>query len=172
MKTNKKRFVPYRRKLSGRTNYRKRLKMLVSGSSRLVVRTSNKHIMVQVVDYSENGDHVIITAKSSELKQLGWDLATSNLPAAYLTGLLAGQKAKAKKATEAIADLGLQTPAHGSRLYAAIKGAIDAGMKIPCDESVFPPEDRLKGKHIADYNKKASGMLKSFDDVKSKILKG
>jgi len=171
MKANKKRFVPYRRKLSGRTNYRKRLKMLVSGSPRLIVRKTNKNIIVQVAVYSENGDNVIATTNSTELKKLGWNNATGNLPASYLTGLLAGKKAISKKMTSAIVDLGLQTPAKGTRLFAAVKGAIDAGLKIPCSEDAFPTEDRIKGKHIAGFNKKASGIEKSFEDVKNSILK-
>ena len=171
MKTHKQRFVPYRRKLSGRTNYKKRLKMLVSGSTRLVVRKTNKNIIVQFVDYSDKGDRVIVTTNSTELKKLGWVFATGNLPAAYLTGLIAGQKAKTKKVNDAIVDLGLQTPSHGSRLYAAIKGTVDAGVKIACSDEAFPSEDRLKGKHIADYNKKATDIQKAFDNVKAKILK-
>jgi len=166
-----KKFIPYRRKLSGRTNYRKRLKLLVSGSPRLVVRKTNKNVVVQIVNYGEDGDKVLVTANSTELKKLGWNYATGNLPAAYLTGLLAGKKAVGKKVENAIVDLGLQTPAKGSRLYAAIKGACDAGLKVSCSDEAFPSEDRIKGKHIASYNKKAADIEKGFEDLKNKILK-
>jgi large subunit ribosomal protein L18 len=163
-------FVQYRRKRNGRTNYRKRLNLLVSGSTRMIVRKTNKHIMVQLANYADNGDHVLVTANSSELKKHGWDHATGNIPAAYLTGMLAAKKAAAKKVKSAIVDLGLQTPSKGSRLYAAIKGAIDAGLSVPCSEEAFPSEERIKGKHISDHTKK-SGIEKSFDDVKSKLMK-
>lgn len=171
MKQAFKKFVPYRRKTEGRTNYKKRLKLLVSGTPRIVVRKTNKNIIVQLVKYAENGDNVIVTANSFELKKLGWTHATGNLPAAYLTGLIAGKKSLSKDVKNAIVDLGLQTPTHGSRIYAAIKGAIDSGMTIACSEEAFPSEDRLKGKHIADFNKKSSEIVKSFEDMKNRIVK-
>lgn len=169
MKTKKLRFVPYRRKLDGRTNYRKRLKLLVSGTPRLIVRKTNKHTIVQIALYSDKGDRVIVTASSAVLKRLGWNHATGNLPAAYLTGLIAAKAALQKKVDNAIVDLGLQTPTHGSRVYAAIKGAIDAGLKIPCSEDALPSSERISGKHIADYKK--SDIQKNFEDVKAAILK-
>ncbi|HIH54177.1 TPA: 50S ribosomal protein L18 [Candidatus Woesearchaeota archaeon] len=162
-------FVQYRRKREGRTNYRKRLKMLISGTSRIVIRKSNKHITIQVVDYEANGDKVIVTAKSSELKKYGWNHACGNIPAAYLTGMLAGHKAVKKKAKKAIVDLGLQIPAKGSKIYAAVKGAIDAGLEINCSEEALPKEDRIKGKHIDAY--KQSGVEKDFETVKNNIGK-
>jgi len=172
-----KKFVPYRRKLEGKTNYRKRLKLLISASPRFIVRKSNKHMTAQIVEYAPDGDKVIVTANSSELKKFGWNYSTSNLPAAYLTGLLAGKKAQAKKITNAIVDLGLQVPLKGSRLYSAVKGAIDAGLKIPTSDEVFPSEDRIRGKHIAAYAEtstqfktKPTDIEKVFDDVKKKIL--
>ena len=83
---------------------------------------------------------------------------------------------QSKKFKKAIIDIGLQTPAHGSRLYAAVKGAIDSGMEIPCSEEVLPPEDRLKGKHIQEHAKTSKqfknvpiDIEKAFEDSKSKI---
>jgi large subunit ribosomal protein L18 len=169
--------LPYRRKREGRTDYKKRLKMLVSGIPRLVIRRTNKNIIVQVVDYFENGDKVIVTANSSELTKLGWKHATANIPAAYLTGMLAAQKAKKKGVTNAIVDLGLQPPRVGSRLYSAVKGAKDNGLEIPSSDDVFPSEDRLSGKHIADYAENGTFKVspadieKSFKDLKQKLSK-
>lgn len=168
MKTRIK-FVPYRRKREGRTNYRKRLKLLVSGTTRMSVRKTNKHIIVQFIQYSDKGDHVIVTATSENLKKSGWNHATGNLPASYLTGLMAGKLALKKNVKDAIVDLGLQIPSSGSRLYAAVKGAIDAGVKIPCSQEAFPSEDRLTGKHISDYRK--NDILKVFQEVKAKLSK-
>lgn len=161
----KMKFLPYRRKRNGRTNYKKRLTLLVSGSSRIVIRKTNKNMIVQIVDYSDKGDTVIVNANSSELKKLGWDHATGNLPAAYLTGMLAAKKALKKKVNSAIVDLGLQIPSKGSRLFAAVKGAIDGGLDVKASDEAFPNEERLKGSHI---NAQVSKM---FDDVKSKISK-
>lgn len=167
----------YRRKRQGRTDYRKRLKMLVSGTPRLIVRRTNKNMIVQVVEYADIGDKVVATANSSELKKSGWKYATGNIPAAYLTGMLAAQKAKKKGITNAIVDLGLQHPKSKSRLYAAVKGAVDNGLKIPVSEDVFPTADRLSGKHIAAYasdgNFKVSpvDIDKAFDELKKKLSK-
>ena len=169
--------LQYKRKREGRTDYKKRLKMLVSGIPRMVIRRTNKNIIVQIVDYSENGDHVIVTANSSDLKKHGWKYATGNLPAAYLTGMLAAQNAKTKGVTKAIVDLGLQPPKAKSRLYASVKGAIDNGMEIPASEEVFPDEGRLSGKHIAAYAGKGkfktspADIEKSFNEIKKKLSK-
>lgn len=158
-------FISYRRKREGRTNYKKRLTMLISGNHRIVIRKSNKNMIVQVVDYHENGDKVLVTASSAELKKQGWDHATGNLPAAYLTGVLAARKSAKKNVKGAIVDLGLQTSAKGSRLFAAVKGAIDGGLDVKCSEDAFPTEDRLNGKHMD------AKVPKMFTDVKSKIMK-
>lgn len=166
----------YRRKAEGKTDYRKRLKLLVSGIPRLVIRRTNKNMIVQIVEYSDNGDHVIITANSSELKKLGWKHATANLPAAYLTGMLAAQKAKKKNIKKAIVDLGLQ-PKSCSRLYSVIKGAKDNGLDVPASEDIFPSADRLSGKHIAanasagKYKVSPADIEKSFSDLKQKLSK-
>ncbi len=158
-------FIPYRRKREGRTNYKKRLKLLVSGTHRMVVRKTNKNMIVQIADYDDKGDKVIVTASSAELKKHGWDHATGNLPAAYLTGVLAARKALKKNVKTAIVDLGLQTPAKGSRLFAAVKGAVDGGLNIECSEDAVPKEDRIKGSHIND------SVSKMFDTTKSSLMK-
>jgi large subunit ribosomal protein L18 len=169
--------VNYRRKREGRTDYKKRLKMLVSGIPRLVIRRTNKNMIVQIVEYSDNGDKIILTANSSELKKNGWKHATANIPAAYLTGMLAAQKAKKAGVEKAIVDLGLQQAKAGSRLYAVVKGAVDNGLDVPSSEDVFPSEDRLSGKHIAAYTKEGkfkhspSDIEKSFSDLKAKLSK-
>jgi len=169
--------VNYRRKREGRTDYKKRLRMLISGISRIVIRRTNKNIVVQIVDYSDKGDKVLVTANSSELKKLGWKHATANLPAAYLTGMLAAQKAKHKNIEKAIVDLGLQPPKAKSRIYAAVKGALDNGLNIPASEDAFPSADRISGKHIAAYASNGkfkvspTDIEKSFNDLKNKLMK-
>jgi large subunit ribosomal protein L18 len=47
--------------------------------------------------------------------------------------------------------MGLITPIKGCRVYAALKGAIDAGLNLPASEEAFPSPERLSGKHVADY---------------------
>lgn len=141
--------VPYRRKREGKTHFKQRLELLKSGKNRLVIRKSNTSISVQFVAYQPDGDKVLCTFKSSKLEAHGWKYSKKSLPAAYLTGLAAGKLALEKGVKEAILDLGLQTPQKGSKLYATLKGVVDAGVAIPHNPEVFPSEERISGQHIA-----------------------
>jgi large subunit ribosomal protein L18 len=171
--------VHYRRKREGKTHYGRRLELLKSSKPRLIIRRSNTAINIQFVTYEKDGDKVLATFHSSQLEKYGWKYSKKSLPAAYLAGLAAG-KLVSKQVKEAILDLGLQTPHKGSKLYAALKGVIDAGVAIPCSETVFPSEDRLSGKHIATSGQKYTGYEKAkveaskitdeFQATKEKIL--
>ncbi len=144
--------VPRRRRREGKTNYYKRYRMIRSKKVRLVVRKTNKYIIVQLVYPTPVGDYTLVAAHSRELvKYFGWKGGTKNTPAAYLTGLLAGLRAVKLGITEAIPDIGLHRPTRGAKVFAAIKGAIDAGLKVPCSEEVIPSEDRIRGETIAKY---------------------
>lgn len=159
--------VKYRRKREGKTHYKKRLEYLKSGADRLVIRRSNTQVVLQIVRYQESGDAVLAAFQSKNLDKLGWSFSKKSLPACYLAGLQLGKLAKEKGATKAILDLGLQTPMSGSRLYAALKGVVDAGVDIPTSEEIFPSKERLTGQHIPDAEKK--NITKAFETVKSKI---
>ncbi len=175
MKEKKRRMKPtykmqFRRRREFKTNYKKRLTLLKSRKPRLVVRKSLKYIRAQIIEYDEKGDKTIASVVSSELKKLGWNFACDNTPAAYLTGLLIGKKAKEKKIDEVVLDAGLHTSTKGSRIYAVVKGAVDAGLKLPYDPVVLPSDERISGKHIADYNKKVADMPAEFEKIKKKII--
>ena len=60
-------------------------------------------------------------------------------------------------------DLGLRKPVRGCTMFAALKGVIDAGVKMPHDDGMLPSEDRINGKHMKDGT---GGM---FVDVRGKI---
>ncbi len=144
--------VPRRRRREGKTNYYKRYKMVRSKKARLVVRKTNKYIIVQLVYPTPVGDYTLVAAHSRELvKYFGWKGGTKNTPAAYLTGLLAGLRAAKLGMAEAIPDIGLHRPTKGAKVFAAIKGVIDAGLKVSCSEEVMPSEDRIRGETIAKY---------------------
>jgi len=152
----------FRRKAEGKTDYKKRLKLLMAEKPRLVVRKSLNYIWMQISEYDAKGDKIIASAHSKELKKLGWKMGCCNIPAAYLTGMLLGKKAAGKKVKECVLDIGLQASIKGSRLYAALKGFVDSGMKVPFSEEIAPSEERIKGAHIADFAKKAKeGKYKS-----------
>jgi large subunit ribosomal protein L18 len=145
--------LPFRRRREGRTHYGKRRRLVTSGIARLVVRPSNKHFAAQVVQAKPDGDLVLASAHSSELKEFGWKAPCGNLPAAYLTGLLLGRRAKSNGVSEAILDIGLHARGPGSRLFAAAKGAIDAGLAIPHEDTALPKQERIQGKHVVNYSK-------------------
>lgn len=152
--------VRFRRKRTGKTDYRQRLKLLRSGKQRLVVRPSLKHISAQIVRATTSGDVTLASAHSKELEKLGWKGHTSNLPAAYLVGLLCGYRARKEGIGESILDMGMQAPAPGGRVFAVLKGVVDAGLKVPHGEGVLPAEERIRGDHIAQYAEK----LRSEDE--------
>ncbi len=176
--------VKYRRRREGKTNYRKRLKLLLSRKPRFVVRITNRRIITQVVEYHPDGDLVRITVDSSKLRDFGWKGSLDNTPAAYLTGLLLAKKALEMGFKEGVLDIGLRTPSKGSRVFAALKGMIDGGVSIPHSPEIFPDESRIKGEHIAEYYKlaperfsdyerrglKPSDLPSHFEEVKAKIM--
>ena len=141
--------VPFKRRRKNLTNYKKRLALLKSMKPRLVVRKSLKHIYIQFINYSKIGDVTIVSTNSKQLVKYGWG-SRSNTPTAYLTGLLAGFKAKEKGVKEFTLDIGLQTPSKGSVVFAALKGAVDSGLKTNYNESMVDMA-RIRGEHIAKY---------------------
>lgn len=163
--------VSYRRRREGKTNYRKRKALVISGKPRLVVRGSLKNVVVQIIVAKPKGDEVLASAHSRELlKKFGWKAPRGNLPAAYLTGLLCGLKAKAKGVNEAVLDIGLHSPTKGARVFAALKGVLDAGLSVPHGEEKLPDEDRIKGLHIAQYAKTLAVNTEKYMAVFSKYL--
>jgi len=143
--------IPWRRRREGKTDYYARYKMLLSGKTRAVIRKSLRHLIVQFVEADIKGDKTLSFTTSMELKKYGWKYNCGNIPAAYLTGFLAGLKAKHSKINKAILDIGPQRSTYGCRLYAALKGLIDTGIEIPHNEEIFPSNERILGKHIEEY---------------------
>ena len=167
--------VEFRRKSEGKTNYKKRLNLLLSRKPRLIIRISLKNVNVQIAEYSEKGDKVLVSANSKELeKKFGWKAGRNNLPASYLTGYLLGKKAVKDNIKEAVLDIGMKESVKGGRLYSSLKGVLDAGLKIPFSEGIFPSEDSIKGIHISNYAKnllKEGKYEKVFSDYIKKGIK-
>ena len=179
--------IPFKRRRTEKTDYRKRLKLLTSKKLRLVVRRSLKHVRVQIIDYDIKGDKILVSASSQDLKKFGWT-GSANTPSAYLVGLLIGKRALKKNIKSAIFDIGLCRSVKGSKIYAVLKGALDGGLSIPHSPEVFPSEDRIRGNHIIEYAQKLKKDTKKykkqftiskpeklpemFEEVKSKIIKG
>jgi len=156
-----------RRRRKGITDYRKRLQLLQSHKTRMVVRNTNKQIIVQFIDYKESGDQIIASAISKELKSTyKWNHSTSNTPSAYLTGFLATKRAQDKGVKECVLDIGRQRPVTNSKIFASLKGALDAGIDCPHNEEKLPKEERILGKHINDK------IASDFESIKKKISGG
>lgn len=149
--------IPRKRRMQAKTNYLKRKRLLYSKRPRIVIRKTNKNIIIQFVETKIAQDNVKVNINSKELLKYGWK-GQGNLKsvsAAYLTGLLFGNKIK--DMPNAILDTGLIINTKGSRVYAALKGIVDSGYEIKHDEKIFPSEEKIKSKDF-------------FEEVKKKIM--
>lgn len=163
--------VPFRRRGEGKTDYRSRRALVLSKLPRLVARRTLKHIIIQIVKAETAGDKVVVSAHSYELaKTYGWKGDCGNVPAAYLTGLLCGFRAVTHGVKKAVLDLGLQSPSRGARVFAALKGVLDAGVMVPHSESMLPDESRISGQHVVDYASQLSSNPEAYQKKFSKHL--
>ena len=159
--------VKPRRRREGKTDYRKRLKLLKSRKVRMVVRKSIKNTQIQFIEYKEGGDNILASANSKELiDKYNWKYSTSTTPAAYLTGILAGKRAKEKGINDCVIDTGRHPPATGSKIFASVKGVVDVGVNCQYNKEKLPSDDRIFGKHL---DKEISPVI---NDIKNKIIGG
>lgn len=156
-----------RRKKEHKTDYGKRFGLLKSGSPRLVFRKTNRYVISQYVISKEAQDKAVFGLDSRELMKYGWPENSKgglkSITASYLIGYLAGKKILENKLEAPIMDLGMLRVLHKSKVYAFIKGLIDAGVKISCKKEAFPEESRIKGEHMKHKI--------SFDKIKQEIDK-
>lgn len=162
--------VPLRRRREGKTDYQARKAFVLSGKPRLVPRSTAKNVAVQIIVAKPQGDEVLAAAHSRELKKYGWKAPTGNVPAAYLTGLLCGLKAKAKGVAEVVLDIGLVAPTKGAKVFAALSGVLDAGVIVPHAEEKIV-KARSKGAHVAEYGKILGSGSEVYSTKFSKYLK-
>lgn len=148
-----------RRLREEKTNYRKRKHLLMGRRDFITVQISNENTLVQIHKPEMEGDKVLASAHSRSLLNKGWKGSRKSIPAAYLTGYLAGKKALVKGTKDAVLYSG--TRKYTQRMAAALKGVIDAGLEVPADDETFPDQERLGGKHLKVTN--------DIDKVKSAI---
>jgi len=180
--------VAFKRRKEGKTDYGARLKLIELDKLRMVVRITNSHVISQIIKVAPEGDKTVISAHSNEIKKMGWLGSTKNSSAAYLTGFLCGKKALNEGIDGAILDIGLKSPTKGTKVFAVLKGAVDAGFNIPHGDAILPSDERINGEHVAQYaeslsddevNEKFSGYIKNglspkdlpdhFGKIKQKI---
>ncbi|KAJ4388298.1 60S ribosomal protein L5 [Neurospora sp. IMI 360204] len=168
----------YKRRREGKTDYYARKRLITQAKNkynapkyRLVVRFTNRDIILQIVSSEITGDKVFASAYSHELKAYGIEHGLTNWAAAYSTGLLLARRVLKKlgldetfkgveeadgeyKLTEAaetddgerrpfkaFLDVGLSRTSTGARVFGAMKGASDGGIFIPHSENRFPGFD-------------------------------
>jgi large subunit ribosomal protein L5e len=137
---------------------------------RLVVRFTNREVIVQVVYAKLQGDFVFAHARSKELPRYGIKHGLTNWTAAYATGLLCARRALVKlnladkyegqtepdgslvmtekldgddepRPFKCFLDVGLKRTSTGNRVFGAMKGASDGGIFVPHSENRFPGFD-------------------------------
>jgi len=164
--------VKYRRRREGKTDYRSRRVLATSGRPRLVVRPTLRNICVQIIRSEPIGDYVEVSTNSYELvKKFGWQGGTENLSAAYLLGLIIGYKALVKGIKSSMLDMGLRRPTKGARVFAVVRGAVDAGLEVAHGEDALPSDERIRGEHIASYGKTLSENPENYQKTFSSYLK-
>jgi large subunit ribosomal protein L18 len=177
-----------RRHRSGKTDYHRRRQTVAGRRPFITVFRGTKNLLVQIHEAKPQGDLILASAHSAELQKFGWKTSRKSIPASYLTGLLAGVKAKSKGIAGAILYTGVKNLAQGSRVAAAVKGLRDTGLNVLADEEIFPSDKRLRGEHISAYieslgktrtNQFSALVKKGFtsqsiqahiDEVKSRIM--
>lgn len=168
----------YKRRRSGKTDYYARKRLVTQAKNkynapkyRLVVRFTNKDIIMQIISAEITGDKVFVSAYAHELKAYGIKHGLTNWSSAYATGLLIARRALSKLGldkdfigveeadgeftlTEAVEtddgerrpfkvflDVGLARTSTGARVFGAMKGASDGGILVPHSEKRFPGYD-------------------------------
>ena len=159
----------FKRRRDGETDYRRRMKLLRGETPRAVVRISNTQTICQLVEFNPDGDIVIASVNGKALvDKYSWpeDASRKSIPASYLTGFAFAKDAISSGHESAILDIGLSASSKGSRVFAALKGMIDAGLEIPHGEDVLPDEDRINGMHIdASMGDKVKKSIKAIEEA-------
>ncbi len=139
--------TPRKRRLKAKTDYKARLALLKSEKPRLVVRKTNRYIIAQIVESDIAQDKTIIKFSSKDLLTMGWPKekagSLKSLQASYLTGFFLGKSAKQKISKELILDIGMHRSIPSSRIYAVLKGALDADLKISHNKEILPTNEQL-----------------------------
>jgi len=159
---------------------------------RFVVRFTNKDVICQIIWATISGDRVLCAAYGRELPRYGVKIGLNNYSGAYCTGLLLARrllkqlkladhyKGVAGEVTGEVfhiedvedgprpftanLDVGLINTTTGHRVFAALKGAVDGGLRIPYSEKRFVGynaddksfdatelRSRIFGGHVSDY---------------------
>ena len=134
---------------------------------RFSVRFTNRDVICQVIYATIKGDVTICAAYSHELPKYGMKAGLTNYAATYATGLLCARRLLTKydlaetyegntenlgedynveaegdrRPFKCYLDTGLVRTSTGSRVFAALKGAVDGGLDIPHNDKRYAGYD-------------------------------
>ena len=169
---NSRYILKFKRRRNGKTDYKFRYHILLSKKPRLVVRKTNTRIIVQVVEYTPEGDKTLIYYSSDMLnKNLGINTAAKNRMASYLTGYIIGKLSKEKKIKDMVLDIGLHKHHPKGRIYSVLKGVLDQGIEIPHSDKILPDIKLLGSINGKDYSKDLEKYKKIIDENKDGFYK-
>ena len=94
MKTRYPKFAQFKRRKKGKTDYNLRLRLLKSNLHRFVIRKTLNNVNIQLIKYEPNGDKIVLESTTKQLRKYGWKTHLGNIPSSYLTGYIAGLKAR------------------------------------------------------------------------------
>jgi large subunit ribosomal protein L5e len=165
--------VKFRRRRECKTDYYARQRLITQDKNkyktpkyRLVVRFTNRDVIVQIFSSDLTHDVCLAAAYSHELVAFGLKALNTNYATSYATGLLLARRVNQKlgleyegntnidgedfnveatgdkKPFKAILDVGLRRTTTGSRLFGALKGACDGGIDVPHNDHRFPGSKR------------------------------
>ena len=105
-----------------------------------------------MAQFDPEGDRIVASFSGNNLAAYGWPVgaSTKSVPACYVAGYALGKSALSAGHDSAILDIGLASSSPGNRIFAALKGMIDAGLDVPHGDGVLPSDDRVNGAHIDD----------------------
>jgi large subunit ribosomal protein L18 len=148
----------------GKTNYRKRERLLIGKTDFMSVKVSTQNVCAQVLRPELKGDKVITSVHSRELTSFGWKGSLKNMSACYLVGFLLGRKCMEKGIKHVVLYTGVRP--FTARIASCVKGLIEAGVTSPHSPEILPPDERISGAHIAAY---ASTLNEKEDQYRSRF---
>jgi len=106
-----------------------------------------------LVTWAAEGDKVALNVTGNDLvKKFSWpdNMSKKSVSASYLVGYALGKAALAAGHEDAVLDIGLAASTPGGRVFAALRGMVEAGLNVPHSEEILPDDDRINGAHIDD----------------------
>ena len=107
----------------------------------------------QLVTWAAEGDLVEVNVTGNDLvKKYSWpdNMSKKSVPASYLVGYALGKGCCCCRLRRCSSRYRTCRQHPGGRVYAALKGMSDAGLKFHTAKRFYPDEDRVNGAHIDD----------------------